>query len=183
MQDRNQHQKLQQEQEQHQQQYILELIELLARCPELTVLRLPPGLHMCNGVLLAARRWSSKLRHLEAARVSFWSGQRLEWPVELHEERMAYTARQRQAAGLPVQASEEGAELDEDASRICLSRYLSDLSHQTFFDVVMYYKQKLAGSCPKTSTSSSKKAEGGRFFIDDVAGRRLRIDMMFNAHF
>ncbi len=100
----------------------------------------------------------------------------MSWPPEVYNECHAYRARQRVVSGLPPAA----ADLPQDAAELQhkTSMYLADLTHRTFDDTV----QHLSGS--RATPQCDDGAEGdawGRVFIDDVAGRRLRIDMYYSV--
>lgn len=48
--------------------------------PSAKVLELPHGVHLCNGVLLAARRYTPRLMRLIGTRVALASGFGMVWP-------------------------------------------------------------------------------------------------------
>lgn len=98
------------------------------------------------------------------------------------QEFRRYLLRQRLAAGLPA--------LEQDQDQLPLGvadrKVLSDLSFRVYDDLVRHLSSGSPSVKPTYGMASctagrDNSPESGWVLIDDVAGRRLRIDMAYTA--
>eukprot|EP00955_Chlamydomonas_euryale_P079568 363316-Chlamydomonas_euryale.AAC.1 len=155
---------------------------------------------MCNGVLLAAAKFTPRLALLRGSRVALASGHLVRWPEELVDAMRACSAapssvlRSGGVGGVGGVRCSDAADADADAEA---SRVLADLSHAVFVEAVGAVSGGRARRGPPPAAGAVGGSEvirgsgGGQFsgtacgwaewVIQDIGGRLLRIDMQFHA--